>query len=184
MLGGGFGAGEELRPTVVPRRVEEMAVEDRGDGLRVQFSQPQHGWLEVKIDTQGEEFNEAVSYTPNDFLLELTSALSLILQGADGIAVASCEPAVYEFAFSPVTDPGLLHLQVTKYSNWKRRQRTGTAVLSTHGPTLDIVTPFWQALCELEAQVDPTAYREAMRRDFPSASLQRLSGLLAIQRPR
>jgi hypothetical protein len=44
--------------------------------------------LEVRIDTQGEEFNEAIAYTPNDFLLELISALSLALQGADGIAVA------------------------------------------------------------------------------------------------
>jgi hypothetical protein len=170
----------------MPRRVEEVAVEDRGDGLRVHFSQPQHGWLEVRIDTRGVEFNEAISYTPNDFLLELVSALSLALQGADGIAVASCEPAVYEFAFSPVTDPGLLRLQVTKYSTWAqaRRQRSGTVVLSTHGPTLDIVTPFWQALCELEGQVDPTAYKEAMRINFPSASLQRLSGLLVNQRPR
>lgn len=157
-------------------------MEDRGDGLRVRLSQPQHGWIELKIETQGEEFKEAISYTPNDFLLELVSALSLALQGVEGVAVASCEPTTYEFTLSPSRQQGLLQFQITKYPNWSRAQRSGSVVLSSHAPALGIVTPFWRALRNLEGEVEAAEYREAMRRDFPSSNLEHLSDLIANQR--
>ena len=157
-------------------------MEDPGDGLRVRLSQPQHGWIELKIETQGEEFEEAISSTPNDFLLELASALSLALQGVAGVAVGSCEPTTYEFSFSPSTRHGLLHFQITKYPNLSRGQRSGSVVLSSHAPALGIVIPFWRALRNLEGEVEAAKYREAMRRDFPSAKLKRLSDLIANHR--
>jgi hypothetical protein len=132
-------------------------VEDPEDGLRVRLSQPQHGWIELKIETQGEEFEEAISSTPHDFLLELASALSLALHG-------------------------LLHFQITKYPSLSRGQRSGSVVLSSHAPALGIVIPFWRALRNLEGEVEAAKYREAMRRDFPSSNLKRLSDLIANHR--
>ena len=71
-------------------------MDDQGDRLRVSLLNPQNGWIEVAVSTTEEDFKEAVSYTPNDFILELTTALSLAVQGVVGVAVASCEPITYE----------------------------------------------------------------------------------------
>src|ERR1017187_1441195 len=102
---------------------------EQGEWLQVSLSNPQNGWIELAISTTEEVFKEAVSYTPNDFILELTAALSLAMQGSDGVAVASCEPVTYEMTFR-VTATNMIHLQIVKFLDLKRNRKSACLVMS------------------------------------------------------
>ena len=154
-------------------------MDDQRDQLPVSFLKPQDGWIEFAVRTTDEEFEEFVSYTPNDFVLELATALSLAMQGGDGVAVASCEPITYELKFSGVTATDMTHLLIVKYPDWKRNRKSACVELSFQATTFGIVLPFWRALRDLEGRVSATEYRETMRRDFPTSGLQRLSQLVS-----
>jgi hypothetical protein len=155
---------------------------DKGNGLQVSLSNPHKGWIELAVSTTEEEVKQVVSYTPNDFVLELATALSLLMQGADGVAVASCEPITYELTFLNMTAPFVTQLQIVKHPDWNRNRRLGSVILSFQATRLGIVLPFWRALRDLEGRCSGAEYREAMRKDFPSACMQRLSQLVSDQR--
>ncbi len=74
--------------------------------MKVNFSRPRHGWIELQIDGDDGNFNEAISCTPNNFLFELTTAHSLGLQGVSAEALAYCEPVLFVFTISVVPDSG------------------------------------------------------------------------------
>jgi len=82
------------------------------DPLQVKPSNPRNGWIDVEIHAKGAAFQEAVSYTPNDFVFELATALSLAIQGASGVAVASCELVNYKFTFSAVPEIDMTLLRI------------------------------------------------------------------------
>jgi len=103
------------------------------------------------------------------------------MQGVDGVAVAFCEPVTYEFAFLGLAGTNMTHLHITKYPDWNRNRKSACVVLSFQATRLDIVLPFWRALCSLEGRVSATEYCEAMRREFPSSCLQRLSQFVSDQ---
>ena len=124
-------------------------MDEQGDRLQVSLLNPQHGWIEVIVSTAEEEFKEAVSCIPNDFILELATALSLALQGVDGVAIASCEPVTYEWTFSEVVGTNLTHLQIVKYPDRNKNRKSGCVILSVQSSRLGIVLPFLRALRSL-----------------------------------
>ena len=48
--------------------------------LHINFTGPQHGWLGIRIQADGEEINVDASYTPYDTLTEFVEALVQILE--------------------------------------------------------------------------------------------------------
>jgi hypothetical protein len=148
------------------------------NALKVKFADPCAGWLGLEISTPREQFNAAVSFTPNDFVLELTTALSLSLQGMDGTAIASCEPNTYEFTFVPSRLADAVRLKIMEYRDWKRRPSEGIAVLSVQASRREVILPFWRALRALEGRITRECYLEAFRRDFPGDCLQRVSQMI------
>ena len=156
---------------------------EEGDRLKVAFAIPQNGWVELRVNTAENEFRDVVSYTPNDFVLELATALSLAIQGVNGEAVACCEPTTYVLTFSPAPNTNELRFQIIKYPDWQRRPRSGCTILSLQASIIDVVSPFWRALRALEGAVPAAEYREGMRRAFPSSCVEKLSQLLSEQRP-
>jgi len=122
------------------------------------------------------ELSLAVSYTPNDFVQELLAGLSLALQRGVGRAVASREPQVWEFVFTP-SNAGLA-FDIIEYPAWNRQHSEGKKRFSIHGTPSEVVTPFWKALGALEGKIRPDEYRAAMCRDFPAESHRSLSRLL------
>lgn len=50
--------------------------------LHINFTGPQHGWLGIRIQADGEEINVDASYTPYDSLTEFVEALVQILEFA------------------------------------------------------------------------------------------------------
>jgi len=157
---------------------------ERGANLKVEFSMPQNGWIELTVATPAQSLREVVSYTPNDFVLELTTALSLAMQGCQGEAIAHCEPTTFSLTFSPSNREDVLLLQILKYADWQRNGHSASVVLAIEASKLNVVLPFWRALRQLEGQVSATQYREAMRMDFPSTALQRLTQVVSALRER
>ena len=153
-------------------------VSSKADRLQVSLFIPHNGWIEIAVTTE-EEFKQAVSYTPNDFMDELVMAACLLMEGQEGLAVASCEPSGYEFRFCKEPDTGMSRLSVVGFPDVQRRKGEGTTILTYRASAAQVVLPFWRALRNLEARVTAIDYREAMRREFPSAGLERLSQLLS-----
>jgi hypothetical protein len=150
-----------------------------GDRLHVILSSPHDGWIEVTVGTEKTEFAEAVSYTPNDFITGLVKAVCLLMEGQDGLAVASCEPTTYDFRFSKETDTEKCQFDIVGFPDWHRHEHSGEVVFSFRASKEEVVLPFWRALRNLEGRIAASEYRDAMRREFPSPCLQRLSRLLS-----
>jgi hypothetical protein len=139
--------------------------------LHVDFDEPSHGWIGIKVSAVEQQFAERVSYTPNDFLLELASAVLLALEGQAGTAVAHSEPNNFDFIFTPVEKQGLTHLEIVRYYSMRKR---GETVFTFEAQTLQIARPFWKAMRDAETRSTTDEYREAMRRGFPIATVKRL----------
>jgi hypothetical protein len=152
--------------------------------LEVNVSSPQAGWLDIELQTPACALLIQASYTPNDFLQELLTALSLSLIGSEGVAVASAEPNVFKFVFSPADRPDLLSLQVIEYPHRKGPRGQGRTSLSIEGTKDSVVVPFWRALRSLQGRVSAEDFRSAMRREFPYATLERVSKQLGKERRR
>jgi hypothetical protein len=171
-----------------PRKKVQIAVRlskagsNGGRDINIAFSEPSAGWLPLRIKTNDVELSLAISYTPNDFVQELVAALSLALQGGVGRAVASTEPEVWEFVFTPTNK--WIAFDIIEFRRWNRKRTEGRKWLFMHGTPVDVVTPFWKALRALEGKSGPDCYRAAMGRNFPTESLQSLSQLLGKGRSR
>jgi hypothetical protein len=143
--------------------------------LKVNFADPRNGWLGLEISTPQVEFREVVSYTPNDFPLALTRALSLAMQGMDATAFASCEPTTYELSFCPSPQVGGMQFQIVKYPDWKRNRAKGVSIFLMKASIADVVIPFWNALTDLQERMSAEDYLDAYRLEFPTACLERLT---------
>lgn len=140
--------------------------------LLVDFDDPKHGWIGIKVSAGEQQFNASVSYTPNDFPLQLASAVTLALQGQVGVAAAHTEPLCYDFAFTPKSDTGAIALEIVEYRSFRRKN--GKSVLSFEAQATQIARPFYKALRDIETRLPVGEYRQAMRTDFPTAAVKRL----------
>ncbi|QVL32735.1 hypothetical protein KIH39_02100 [Telmatocola sphagniphila] len=122
----------------------------------------------MKIETNDSHLSIDISYTPNDFLDELLTALLLVTQRVESVAIAYTEPTVFRFKFTRNEETDLISLDI--YSDASRLRRPGEvlAVFSTKGNVKSIVTPFWKAMRKLESLTSPEEYRARMRLDFPT----------------
>ena len=146
--------------------------------IKATLSVPINGWMRFDLQTPDVQFTFQVSYTPNDFLDELLTALALAAQGVAGVALAHTEPVVIELAFSPDPQNDLLTLKVTEYPDWRRRTGEGRPLFAGQGTAESIVVAFWRAVRRLQSEVTADEYREGMQREFPTEKIQRLSELL------
>ncbi len=146
--------------------------------IEARLSVPVNGWMGFDLQIADNRHTFQVSYTPNDFLDELVTALFLAAKGIAGVALAHAEPTVIELAFSPDLQSDQLSLTVIEYSDWGRRIGHNRPLFAVQGSTESIVVAFWRSLRRLQSEVTPDEYRERMRRDFPTARVLNLSRLL------
>jgi len=131
------------------------------DALRVRFEGPSNGWLGVTVTSGEREWRNAVSYTPNDFLRELITALLSCADYEDATftAHANTEPEVFLFTF-------------------RRREtvieftiRENEAVFAVTGTFDAIVMPFWRALRRLQTSFAEDQWRQP----FPEREMAALT---------
>lgn len=119
---------------------------DRSSGdetLRVRFEGPSNGWLVVATTAGEEHWEVVVSYTPNDFLLELVTALLSCAEyeNTTFVAHANAEPDVYLFTFLRRDE----HVSIAVFE-----KASLSRVFSVNGTFKTVVVPFWRALRRLQ----------------------------------
>lgn len=142
--------------------------------LKAAFSKPSDGWITFDLEASQACQSFCVSYTPNDFLSELLSALVLAASGVEGKAIANLEPTIVEFRFTP-TDLNEVTLRAVENAD----RKTASQLVFTHyGTMAAIVLPLWRAVKKLQSEISLDEYQLVMRREFPVEKLNKLSELL------
>ncbi len=143
--------------------------------LVVEFSPPQHGWMQLELRAGDQHLHLSLSQVPFDSLQELVGAVSAFLEtGRQGVAHLNGEPDEYEFVFEPGTRSGALRVGVVQYSRGRRAD--SSAVLFDHqGDACEIGRTMWRAFRKLETQFVP----EHWTHSFPLKSVQVLGRLTA-----
>lgn len=147
-------------------------------GLRARFTAPVSGWMTFELRTPDDERSILVSYTPNDFLGELLTALILAASGVEGVAIAHSEPNAFAIRFTPDRERGQMALKVTEFPGGRTQGRDGAHRMGCVGDTEGIVAPLWRAVRRLESEVRAEDYHREMRWEFPAHKLARLTDLL------
>lgn len=147
-------------------------------GLRARLTAPVSGWMTFELRMLDDECSIPVSYTPNDFLDELLTALILAASGTEGVAVAHSEPNTFVIRFTPDRERSQIALKVIEFPGGRTQRPDGEHRMGCVGDTEKIVVPLWRAVRRLESEVPAEDYRREMRWAFPADKLARLSELL------
>jgi hypothetical protein len=145
--------------------------------LMVSLDDPRHGWIGLEITYDDDRFSDSLSYTPNDFVRELASALKSALAAAQGMAIAHSEPVTYELVFLPLPED-MLELTIASYSDWSRKKYSREVVFSVTLQTKRVIRPFWRALRSVEARISKDRYRQEMNHDFPASLVREIGDLV------
>ena len=145
------------------------------ESVKVDIARPQNGWITISIDAGDQHFMESVSYTPNDFMADLVSALCLLSKGnPDATAMAYCEPQVFSFRFSKAKSEQQAVFEIVACSN-KGGDRT--ACFSIRAEVTALCKSFWRAYRRLASTTTPEQYEIGMRRPFPATGVDKLGEL-------
>lgn len=149
------------------------------DRLSVEFAPPINGWLHVTLRSHDMELDDRVSYTPNDFLSELASALVAFLETRrEGIARWSLEPDGNDIVLEAGSVPSSLRVKVILSPDQHRDRGASEVVLVHEGDALLIGRTFWRAFRRLESCFDEASWG----RSFPSGMVAQLGRLTATGR--
>ena len=151
--------------------------------LKLRFETAKNGWLPAELEAGGERFNFDISYTPNDFLLELVEALNHILNSAgEWHACLPQEPVEVEWRFYRIQDAVVFSL--VEFPDSKRKKGTGKRIYETSGSPIEIALPLWRGLRELAGRKFKegfhTHWTQNWSHPFPERALDALSDRLRI----
>lgn len=134
--------------------------------LKLAFTQPQHGWLPVRVELADQVVEFEASAVPNNPVEALFDAVAAAAGGRSGEVWWHLEPAGYYFELAGIDDQVRLRLLFEQRS---RRSRA-VEVTSVTGSKAEVLLPLWRALCQFESfDAASPHWRPDMQ-----ASLQRL----------
>lgn len=124
---------------------------------------------------------ETVAYAPYDSLGDLINALvELLNHDTEQTVKWSHEPDELDFNFSANGDEA--KLEVNWYRDASRTGMTGERVFIYAGTRLDVCYPFWQALRDLQADIEVDEFARNWRREFPAHEMLRLNAGIEAHR--
>lgn len=109
--------------------------------IRVEFEQPSHGWLPVKVVMNDFELEMTASDVPVNPIYVLYRAIQDVVDGLEATVWWHLEPAGYYFKFTQ-PEPQLYRL-VISFS--KDQQQAPTYICEIQGSAADIILPFCRA---------------------------------------
>jgi hypothetical protein len=149
--------------------------------LKVEFSPPRNGWIQLTLGSGDQGLTIPVSYTPFDSLEEIASAVASFLEGGrQAVARLNCEPEEYEVVFEPGARSRELRVRVVCYPRGRRARSAVEAALVHEGDAIQIGRTFWRAFRKLESRFDVHHWIH----DFPSRTVRSLGSLTAGARAR
>ena len=142
--------------------------------LSVSLESPQHGFMSLRLKTEGQSFVTVVAYTPYDSLRDLIATLSAVLDGDCERTVRwNSEPDEYDFRFKAHGDRVLL--EVIHYPDHRKLDETASTVFSFQGQKADACRQFWEELRDLQSRAGRDEFDRQWRREFPERELQELA---------
>ena len=147
--------------------------QDRRLQIRMRFGEPKAGWLPVDVLLHGRPLSLAISYTPNDALLDFVDLLRAALEGSSGTCVWHCEPDEYEFRVTEAGDQ--IRLECKHWPDYRRTEGRSRMILTKTGRALDVCLPLWRSLRDLESRWRKPDFNQAWGRPFPSEAMSELS---------
>lgn len=142
--------------------------------LNVSLESPQHGFMSLRLKSDGQSFVTVVAHAPYDSLRDLIAALSDVIDGDSAPTVNwNSEPDEYDFRFRARGD--LVLLEVIHYPNHRKLDETATTVFSFQGPKADACRTFWEELCDLQSRAGRDEFDRQWRRAFPEREMQELT---------
>lgn len=146
-------------------------------GIKVELGVPESGWARLSVSHDDQAFSIDASYTPYDWVADLTQAVAMIAKGIDEATVSMCEePCEYDMEFRRADE--LVSVSIISYPDHRRPARTGRREFGYQGPLLQVCLAFWRALRRLESQVSSADFERAWRHPFPSEKLQELTQIV------
>jgi hypothetical protein len=150
--------------------------------LRVVFNSPQCGWMSFELRAGAHSVAETVAYAPYDSLVDLINALVRLLGDADEVLTVKWahDPDELDFKFDAAG--GRVTLEVDWYRNRLRAAGTGERKFSFNGSRLDVCLPFWDALGDLQSDIEVDEFARNWRREFPAREMRRLTEVIGAHR--
>ena len=143
--------------------------------MKLRFGKARHGWLPTVLETDGEELLFDVSYMPYDFVGELVTALSGVLDAPGEYVARICEePPEHDWRFES-SDASAVSFRIVSYPKGRRTKSEAEVTAETWGAPLDIVLPFWRGLRELASRARDEAFGSHWNEPFPFEALERLT---------
>ncbi|HEX8395106.1 MAG TPA: hypothetical protein VF665_22355 [Longimicrobium sp.] len=142
--------------------------------MKLRFGKARHGWLPttLHLDEDGPLAFD-ISYLPYDFVGELVTALSGVLDGPGEYVARICEePLEHDWRFRAF-DPSAVVFDVVTF--WNGRGRKGEVVASAWGTPHDIVLPLWRGLREVASRARAEGWNSHWSEPFPFEALERLT---------
>jgi hypothetical protein len=142
--------------------------------LSVSLESPQHGFMSLRLKTDGQSFVTVVAHAPYDSLRDLIAALAAVLDGDCELIVNwNGEPDEYDFRFASRGDH--LHLEIIHYPDHRKLPETAATVFTYRGPKADACRAFWEELRDLRSRAGRDEFDRQWRRAFPEREMQELT---------
>ena len=146
--------------------------------LSVSLESPQHGFMSLRLKTDGQSFVTVVAHAPYDSMRDLIAALAALLDGDCELIVKwNSEPDEYDFRFSSRGDH--LHLEIVHYPDHRKLPETAATVFTFRGPKADACRAFWEELRDLRSRAGQDEFDRQWRREFPERELEVLTKRIA-----
>ena len=147
--------------------------------LRVRFEDPQNGWIGLRVENNGDVFEESLSYTPYNSILDLVTAITTLFHPGSSAAVNwNSEPTEYDFLFS--NDNGTIDFSIVEFPDGNRQQNRSCLIFQAQGSFTTICIPFWRALRQLQGRLTTQELSERFGRRFPDEELKKLTNAIAV----
>ena len=148
--------------------------------LKVQFDDPQGGWMVVTIRSDASVVTLSVSSVLYDTLDELVDSLHALATGDDHPSVRIFEePTSCELQFK--RENGTIGLKLCRFASFSRPRsgKPGETLLATAGTFAEMCLPFWRALRSLQTRFSDQEFQLRWRRPFPTSGMEKLSANLS-----
>lgn len=146
--------------------------------MKLRFGKARHGWLPTVLEIDGQELLFDVSYLPYDFVGELVTALSGVLDApGEYLARISEEPSEHDWQFES-SNASAVSFLIVSYPTGRRIKSEAEVTAETWGAPLDIALPLWRGLRELASRAGAEGFRSHWREPFPFDALDRLTELV------
>jgi hypothetical protein len=146
--------------------------------LKVEFDQPEHGWLKVELRSAQIELSDTFSHI-YPTLPNLCEALCAVAEGKGSRPVVFLlEPQELELSFTSQENQTCI-VNAVLFPDRRRDLENGEVVFAHSGSSREVVLAFWRALRQLQTCLPEHEFTVRWREPFPAKEMAALTVAVA-----